>query len=68
MTVEQIIENLGKNAESARQIIVETVSQIDLDEPSPHANALKNAFITQPDYIPDAIKRDLAPIVSKYLK
>ena len=68
VTVEQIIENLGKNAETARQIIVETVSQLDLDQPSPHANALKNAFITQPDYIPDAIKRDLAPIIGKYIK
>ena len=68
VTVEQIIENLGKNAESARQIIVETVSQLDLDQPSPHANALQNAFITQPDYIPDAIKRDLAPIIGKYIK
>ena len=68
VTVEQIIENLGKNAETARQIIVETVSQLDLDEPSPHANALKNAFITQPDYIPEAIKRDLAPIIGKYVK
>ena len=68
VTVEQIIENLGKNAETARQIIVETVSQLDLDQPSPHADALKNAFITQPDYIPDAIKRDLAPIIGKYIK
>ena len=68
VTVEQIIENLGKNAETARQIIVETVSQLDLDQPSPHANALKNAFITQPDYNPDAIKRDLAPIIGKYIK
>ena len=68
VTVEQIIENLGKNAESARQIIVETVSQLDPDQPSPHANALQNAFITQPDYIPDAIKRDLAPIIGKYIK
>ena len=68
VTVEQIIENLGKNAETARQIIVETVSQLDLDQPSPHANALKNAFITQPDYIPEAIKRDLAPIIGKYVK
>ena len=61
-------KHLGKNAETARQIIVETVSQLDLDEPSPHANALKNAFITQPDYIPEAIKRDLAPIIGKYVK
>ena len=68
VTVEQIIENLGKNAETARQIIVETVSQLDLDQPSPHANALKNAFITQLDYIPEALKKDLAPIIGKYVK
>ena len=68
VTVEQIIENLGKNAESARQIIVETVTQLDLDEPSPHANALRNAIITQPDYVSEAVKRDLAPIIGKYVK
>lgn len=67
VTVEQIIENLGKNAESARRIIAETVSRLDLDEPSPHANALKNSIITQPDYISDAVKRDLAPIIGKYV-
>ena len=67
VTVAQIIENLQKNAETARQIIVETVRNVDLDEPSPHANALQYAIITQPDHIPENIKRDLAPLIGKYV-
>ena len=68
VTVAQIIENLQKNAETARQIIVETIKNLDLNEPSPHANALQYAIITQPDYIPENIKRDLAPLIGKYVK
>jgi len=68
VTVAQIIENLTKNAETARKIVLETVTNLDLSEPSPHANALKSAIITQPDYIPGNIKRDLAPLIGKYVK
>lgn len=67
VTVVQIIENLQKNAETAKKIIIETVTNLDLDEPSPHANALKSAIITQPDYIPENIKKDLAPLIGKYV-
>jgi len=68
VTVEQIIGNLHKNAETARKIIRQTVKAIDLDAPSPCADALSSAIITQPDYIPDSVKRDLAPLISKYVK
>lgn len=68
VTVAQIIENLQKNAETAKKLIRETVANLDLDEPSPHANALKNAIITQPDYIPESVKKDLAPLIGKYVK
>jgi 5'-methylthioadenosine phosphorylase len=68
VAVAQIIENLTKNAETARKIVLETVTNLDLSEPSPHANALKSAIITQPDYIPGNIKRDLAPLIGKYVK
>jgi 5'-methylthioadenosine phosphorylase len=67
VTVVQIIENLQKNAETAKKIIIETVTHLDLSEPSPHANALRSAIITQPDYIPDKIKKDLAPLIGKYV-
>lgn len=68
VTVEQIIANLQKNAETARQIILETVTNLDLSEPSPHANALATSIITQPDFIPEKTKRELAPLLGKYVK
>jgi 5'-methylthioadenosine phosphorylase len=68
VTVEQIIGNLQKNAETARQIILETVTNLDLREPSPYANALATSIITQPDFIPEKTKRELAPLLGKYVK
>ncbi len=32
------------------------------------AKALKNALMTAPGVVPEAVKRELAPIVGKYLK
>jgi 5'-methylthioadenosine phosphorylase len=40
VTVEQIIQNLQKNAELARKVIARGVKALDLSVPSPHANAL----------------------------
>jgi 5'-methylthioadenosine phosphorylase len=68
VTVEQIVANLQKNAETARRIITRTVEAIDLGVPSPHASALATAIITDPARVPERVKRDLAPIVGKYLK
>ena len=68
VTVQQVIENLQKNAETARNVIARTVEQIDLSEPSPYANALATAIITQPEHIPENVKRDLAPLIGKYVQ
>ena len=68
VTVEQIIANLHKNAEAANKIIARTVKALDLSVPSPHASALKNAILTSPDHVPERVKRDLAPIIGKYVK
>lgn len=68
VSVEQVIGNLLKNAETARRTILESVKNLDLSVPSPHANALATAIITQPPYIPERIKRDLAPLIGKYVK
>ncbi len=68
VTVEQIIRNLQKNAEAAHKIIARTVKALDLSVASPQAHSLKNAIITHPDYIPERVKRDLAPIIGKYVK
>jgi 5'-methylthioadenosine phosphorylase len=68
VTVEQILTNLHKNAEAAHRIISRTVKALDVSVPTPHAHSLKNAIITSPDHIPENLKRDLAPIIGKYLK
>ncbi len=68
VTVEQIIANLQKNAETARKIVARTVQALDVSAPSPHASALKNAIITHPEHIPDRVKTDLAPLIGKYVR
>ena len=68
VTVETVIENLQKNAETARKMIAGAIRNLDLSVPSPHANALATAIITQPDFVPENIKKDLAPLIGKYIK
>ena len=68
VTVEQVVENLQKNAETARKMIAEVIHNLDLSFPSPHANALATAIITHPDFVPKNIKKDLALLIGKYIK
>ena len=68
VTVEQVVSVLLKNADLAREIIGRVVSKIvHHAAAAPHANALKDALMTDPKHIPDARKVQLAPILSKYL-
>ena len=59
---------LTKNATTAQQVIAGTVERLDVTERVPAHSALKTALITHPSVIPDQIKRDLAPIIAKYIK
>jgi len=68
VTVEMIVANLTQNARAAQQVIAEAVAGLPLTRTCECASALKHAIITRPDAIPDAVKRELAPIVGKYLK
>ena len=67
VTVEMIIGNLTQNAKTAQQVIAEAVGRLPYQRTCECASALKYAIITRPDAIPAAIKRELAPIVGKYL-
>jgi 5'-methylthioadenosine phosphorylase len=67
VTVEMIIANLTQNARTAQQVIAGAVARLPLDRTCECASALKHAIITRPDAIPDAVKRELAPIVRKYV-
>jgi 5'-methylthioadenosine phosphorylase len=68
VTVEMIIRNLTQNAETARRLIADAVTRVPPDRTCACAGALATAIITRPDAVPADVKRELAPIVGKYLK
>jgi 5'-methylthioadenosine phosphorylase len=68
VTVDLIIANLTQNAKTAQQIIASAVERLPFDRTCECATALKYALITRPDAVPDQLRRDLAPIVGRYLQ
>jgi len=68
VTVEMIIDNLMQNARTAQQVIANAVAKLPYERTCECASALKYALITRPDAIPERVKKDLAPLVGKYLQ
>jgi 5'-methylthioadenosine phosphorylase len=67
VTVDMIVANLVANAQTAQQVIAQAVDRLPYERTCQCATALANAILTRRDAIPETVKRDLAPIVSKYL-
>ncbi|MBI4536961.1 MAG: S-methyl-5'-thioadenosine phosphorylase [candidate division NC10 bacterium] len=67
VSVEAVVAVLKQNAETARAILREAVTMLPERRSCPCRHALKDAIITAPQAIPEAVRRDLAPIVGKYL-
>jgi 5'-methylthioadenosine phosphorylase len=67
VTVEMIVANLIANAKTAQRVIAEAVGRLPYERSCECATALAHAIITRPEYVPETVKRDLAPIVGKYL-
>jgi 5'-methylthioadenosine phosphorylase len=67
VTVDLIIANLTQNARTAQQIIAGAVDRLPYERNCECASALKFALITRPDTVPMATRKDLAPLVAKYL-
>ncbi len=67
VTVDMIVANLLQNAKTAQAIIAEVVGRLEPGRTCPCATALATAIITRRDAVPEQTRRDLAPIVGKYL-
>jgi len=67
VTVDMIVSNLLQNAQTAQRLIAESVGRVARERTCPCASALATAIITSPDAIPEATKRDLAPIIGRYV-
>jgi 5'-methylthioadenosine phosphorylase len=68
VTVDLIVANLLQNADTAKRTIAEAVSKLDGERTCACKDALATAIITSPEHIPEEVKRDLAPIIGKYIK
>ena len=67
VNVEAVVKILVQNVQTAKAIIRAAVAEIPEARTCPCSHALRDAIITARHAIPAAIKRDLAPIVGKYL-
>ena len=67
VSVDMVMANLTKNSLMAQQVVSETVSHLPLPRTCECATALASAIITRPETIPEQTKKELAPIVGKYM-
>jgi 5'-methylthioadenosine phosphorylase len=68
VTAEQILSVLGKNAETARKVLRAAVRRLPVPRDCECASALKYALITPPELVPEAVKRELQPIIGRYMR
>src|SRR5215470_12487484 len=68
VTVEMVVANLQRNAETARRALVQAISKLDGPRTCACKDALATAIITRAEDVPAETKRDLAPIIGRYMK
>jgi 5'-methylthioadenosine phosphorylase len=67
VTIEMVVDYLHRNAATAQQIVRQTIPRIPLEPTWPCHSALKNAILTDRKFWPAAAKKELAPLLEKYL-
>jgi 5'-methylthioadenosine phosphorylase len=67
VTVGMVIENLHHNVELAKAIIARTIPKIPTQPEWPCHDALHNAIMTDKKFWPAKTKRELEPLLKKYL-
>jgi 5'-methylthioadenosine phosphorylase len=68
VSVDLIIANLMQNAVTAQKTIAEAVSRLGTARTCSCREALATAIITRPEHVPARTKKELEPIVGKYMK
>ncbi len=68
VTVDLIIANLMQNSVTAQKTIAEAVGRLNGPRTCGCKDALATAIITQAPLVPEQTKKDLAPIIGKYMK
>ncbi len=67
VAIEDILRVLSQNVAMAQKVIAATVLSLPEERPCACGSALANAIITDRACIPAAVKKDLQPIIGKYV-
>jgi len=68
VTVEMVVANLMQNAETAKNILKAAIAAATEKRSCQCGTALKDAIITSREHIPANLKRELAPLIRKYVQ
>jgi len=68
VTADQIIQNLVRNAATAKAVLRAALQRTPREPRTCEcATALRSALVTAPELVPEPVKRDLAPIIGRYM-
>ncbi len=67
VTADLILTNLRRNVETAKRAVGLAVTRLPSGGGCPCGSALANALVTDPRLVPERTKRDLAPIIGRYV-
>jgi len=67
VTVEMVVANVTKNAETAKAVVANVISKIPSEPNWPCHSALQNAIMTSRQFWPKKTITDLRPLLAKYL-
>ena len=68
VTAESVMAVLGKNVATARAVLRGVVKRLPQPRECECARALRHALMTPAELVPEAVKRELAPIIGRYVQ
>jgi 5'-methylthioadenosine phosphorylase len=68
VSLEIVMKTMEKNIEKSKEIIKKAIKLIPEERNCSCKDALKNAIVTVPEYIPEDTKKKLSLIIGKYIK
>ena len=67
VSAEMILANLASNAETAQRVVVLAAQGLPRERDCECGRALSDALVTPPQMVPAEIRKELAPIIGKYM-
>jgi 5'-methylthioadenosine phosphorylase len=64
-----VLANLGRNAATAQAVLRAALRRLPAEPRTCEcAHALRSSLVTAPELVPETVKRELRPLVGKYMK